>query len=222
MKRIVICADGTWNRPDQTAPTNVVKFARAVAPSDRDGTPQVVFYDLGVGTGNVWDRITGGAFGKEVEQNIADGYRFLVHNYAEGDAIHLIGFSRGAFTVRSLAGLLRNVGLLQTVHSDRFPEAYAMYRSPDRPDSPEAEAFRAAYSRVVRIHFLGVWDTVGALGIPITGLQRITRSRHQFHDLRLSRSVANAFQQDDQVKEQLDTTQLPQNGRRVAGGQRRA
>ncbi len=194
-KRIVICCDGTWNRPEQPVPSNVVRTARAVLPTGRDGVSQVVFYDEGVGTGNRIDRLLGGAFGDGLVRNIADAYRFLVHNYAAGDELFLFGFSRGAYTARSLAGLLRNSGLLHKAHADRFTAAFDLYRRQDAPpSSPEAQAFRAAHSREVGVHFLGVWDTVGSLGIPLRGLRYLTMRRHQFHDVELSGSMRNAFQ----------------------------
>jgi uncharacterized protein (DUF2235 family) len=153
----------------------------------------VVFYDRGIGTANLWDRVTGGAFGHGVTRNIEDAYRFLMHNYEPGDEIYLFGFSRGAYTVRSTAGLLRNSGLLKKDHADRFREAMESYRSPSTPTDPESEAFRSRHSYEVTIKFMGVWDTVGALGIPITRLNRLTRRRHEFHDVKLSRSIENAF-----------------------------
>lgn len=198
-KRIVICSDGTWNTPDQkdrgkVRPSNVVKMARAIAPVDRGGKPQVVFYDRGVGTSWGLDRLTGGAFGRGLSRNIEDAYRFLVDNYVDGDEVYLFGFSRGAYTVRSTAGLIRNCGVLRKVRADKFPAAYAMYRSVEiKPDSEEARAFIAEYSRAIRLKFIGVWDTVGALGVPVRGLRFITRRKYRFHDVKLSRSIDNAF-----------------------------
>ena len=124
-KRIVISSDGTWNRPDQKNPTNVIKMARAILPTAPDGKCQVVFYDQGVGTGKRLDRWLGGAFGQGLEKNVEDAYRFLMHNYDEGDEIYLFGFSRGAFTARSTVGMIRNSGLLHKTHADRFSKAYA-------------------------------------------------------------------------------------------------
>ena len=193
-ERIVICSDGTWSRPDAPYPTNVVYVARAIAPVARDGWPQIVFYDAGVGTGNFWERITGGAFGWGVTKNIEDAYRFLVHNYAQGDEILFFGFSRGAYTIRSTAGLLRNSGLLRKEHADRFREAMNSHRSDVvRPDDRQASDFRTKYSHQITVKFMGVWDTVGALGIPITALNFLTYRRHKFHDTKLSRSIENAF-----------------------------
>lgn len=193
-RRLIVCADGTWNSIGQRYPTNVVKFARAIAPTAPDGVSQVVFYDQGVGTGNILDRLTGGAFGNGLEQNISDCYHFLLHNYAEGDEIFLFGFSRGAYTVRSLAGLVRKCGILRKAHANRFRDAHALYRRSDiHPDDEAAKKFREDHSRIVEITCLGVWDTVGALGIPVSGLRRLTKGKHQFHDVELSRFVRNGF-----------------------------
>lgn len=200
MRRLVVCADGTWNRDDTadgTHATNVVRLARAVAPVADDGTAQLVHYHPGVGTGGWWDRITGGAFGSGISRNIMDCYRWLVEEYAPGDQLFLFGFSRGAYTVRSLAGFVRNAGILRREHAGRVAEAYELYR--DRTDAtrPAADAavqFRASYSHQATITCLGVWDTVGALGIPTRGpVGWISRRRHGFHDVALSSHVHNAF-----------------------------
>ncbi len=190
MKRIVICSDGTWQTPRQANTTHVIEMARAVLPTALDGTVQVVFYDWGVGTESWANRLSGGISGKGIERNIRDCYRFLVHNYEDGDQIFLFGFSRGAYTVRSLAGLIRNCGVLKKAEADQLPKAYRMYRRNDAaPDSEEATAFRSDLSREATIAFIGVWDTVGALGIPLRGLSRLTARRHEFHDVELSASV---------------------------------
>jgi len=193
-KRIVVCSDGTWSTPDQRATTNVVKMSLAITPSDPTGKSQVVFYDQGVGTGNFLDRLTGGAFGGGLYQNIEDAYRFLMNNYDDGDEIFLFGFSRGAYTVRSTAGLVRKTGVLQKLHANKFPDAYRLYRSRDvGPDAENVQRFREQYSRTVEINFLGVWDTVGALGLPVRGLRFLTRRRYEFHDVELSRIVKSAY-----------------------------
>lgn len=195
MRRLVVCCDGTWNTPDRKSPSNVVRMARAVLPGDVNGIDQVVFYDPGVGTDNVLDKLTGGAFGVGLSRNVGDAYLFLLHNYVEGDELYFFGFSRGAFTVRSAAGLIRKVGILRKEHADRVPEAWIIYRKRDAgPDTDEAKVFREHYSRFpVPIHFMGVWDTVGALGIP-GPLNFIGRRRFGFHNVALSRSVDFAYQ----------------------------
>lgn len=203
MKRLILCCDGTWNRADQRSdgelcPTNVIKLAYRVAKRDSFDTPQIVYYDHGVGTGNAVDRLTGGAFGDGLEENIHDAYRFLIANYEEGDEIFLFGFSRGAFTARSIAGMIRNCGILKRESVRRYTDAIDLYR--DRsylPDHEFSRRFRGDHSicadEPIKIRFIGVWDTVGALGIPIRGLRRLTGDKHQFHDTELSGSVENAF-----------------------------
>ena len=89
--------------------------------------PQQVFYDWGVGSYG-GQRISGGAFGAGLDKNIQDAYRFLVHNYVKGDEIYLFGFSRGAYTARSVAGLIRNAGILKKLHAHLIPASYLMYR----------------------------------------------------------------------------------------------
>lgn len=120
MKRIVVCADGTWNEPERKdkqsgrpQPTNVLKVARALLPLASTGVGQVVYYHEGVGTFNRLDKWTGGAFGRGLERNVRSLYRFLVFNYESNDEIFFFGFSRGAFTVRTLTGFMNTVGLLQ-------------------------------------------------------------------------------------------------------------
>ncbi len=200
-KRLVICCDGTWNSPDQkdrgqVCPSNVAKTALAVLTRDARGTEQKIFYDKGVGTGFGLDRLLGGAFGVGLSHNISDAYHYLVENYEEGDELFLFGFSRGAYTARSLSGLIRNCGLLRHEYADRYDEAYKLYRRRDnlsKPSSIEAQLFRKTYAHEIRIKFLGVWDTVGALGIPVRGLRFINKFlKLEFHDVKLSTYVDHA------------------------------
>ena len=201
MKRLVVCCDGTWNKADQASngqpcPTNVVKLAYRVAK--RDGAiPQIVFYDQGVGTGNAIDRMSGGAFGDGLDDNIFDAFRFLVANFEPGDEIFLFGFSRGAFTARSIAGMIRKCGVIKRTSIDQYAPAMKLYRdSHTHPDDAPAVAFRKDHSCCgtdpVKIRFIGVWDTVGALGIPLRGLRWLTRRDHVFHDTELSGIVQTA------------------------------
>jgi uncharacterized protein (DUF2235 family) len=202
MKRLVVCCDGTWNRPDHidkgvAAPTNVAKMALAVADSDGAGNPQLLHYQAGVGTRR-WEHLVGGGFGVGLSRNVKDCYRFVVDNYAPGDELYFFGFSRGAYTARSIVGLVRNAGILRPEHRDRIEEAYTLYRDPRRDSEPSgiaARLFRRSFSHdEVEVQFVGVWDTVGALGIPIDGFRPPVLSRlWGFHDTRLSRYVRNAF-----------------------------
>lgn len=194
-RSLVVCCDGTWNSADQDgAPTNVTKMARAILPQAQDGAAQIVYYDEGVGSGNFLDRIVGGAFGTGLETNVQQAYRFLCQNYQPGDRICLFGFSRGAYTVRSLAGLVSLVGLLRKGDLDRMPKVWDYYRTP--PEEREPEVIDPAWigGRFPEVTLIGVWDTVGALGIPANGLGRIGRKRHSFHDVKLGERVRNAFQ----------------------------
>jgi uncharacterized protein (DUF2235 family) len=202
VKRLIVCCDGTWNRPQEVsdgvpAPTNVAKLALALADVDREGNEQRLHYQAGVGTRR-FERFAGGAFGFGLSRNILACYRFLVDNYEPGDKLYFFGFSRGAYTARSLAGLVRNSGILRPEERDRIRDAYALYRRPDKelaPNSIAAALFRRSHSYAeTYIDFVGVWDTVGALGIPIDGFRLPLLSKlWRFHDTDLSRYVLNAY-----------------------------
>ncbi|MFF0082433.1 DUF2235 domain-containing protein [Streptomyces canus] len=199
-KRLVICCDGTWNLADQPSKTNVAKVALAVRRRSAVGMEQRVYYHSGVGT-NRRERLRGAAFGVGLSRNVLDAYRFLIHTYEPGDTLYLFGFSRGAFTARSLAGLVHNCGILRPEQAYRIDEAWALYRSRvDKPTSVAATLFRGAYAYETEIRFVGVWDTVGSLGIPVPApgfLQPLVdRFNHRwaFHDTTLSKSVNGAFQ----------------------------
>lgn len=227
MKRIVICCDGTWNRLDAAHPTNVVKFAQSVLPTDSQGVTQATIYVEGVGTGRgtgrlakLFDRLGGGAFGHGLIANIEDAYRQLVFLYEPGDEIYIVGFSRGGYTARSLAGLIRSSGIIGRKHAARIPEAVLRYQKRGKeshPDVPDNCAFRANYSPLVttspkdrewrernrpdliptscslKITYVGVWDTVGALGVPDTyRIAKLFNRKYQFHDTALSSGVSAA------------------------------
>src|SRR3954470_13276893 len=119
MKRIVLCFDGTWNKPgDEALPpeerveSNVNRFHRSVAAAGGDGVEQAPWYNQGVGT-QWYDRVAGGAFGAGLDLHIISGYRHLAETYEDGDEVYVLGFSRGAYTARSLVGMLRNCGLVR-------------------------------------------------------------------------------------------------------------
>lgn len=196
MANIVICADGTWNRPEEDTnkdfPTNVLKLARAIAPSD-SLVSQHVFYDWGVGS--YYGAISGGAFGCGIHKNILDGYRYIIQNYQEGDKIYLFGFSRGAYTVRALSGLINNCGILKRPYANQVAEAWKIYKSPlsrNKPNGAAALAFKEAHSHESRnVHFIGVWDTVGALGIPFS-LMGLFSSDDEFYDTKMGPNVSIA------------------------------
>jgi uncharacterized protein (DUF2235 family) len=193
VKNLIICCDGTWNTAEQPYPSNVILTARTLLPRDGQGARQIVYYASGVGTYDWLDRLVGGAFGRGLERNVVDAYRFVLHNYEPGDRLYFFGFSRGAYTARSTVGMIRKCGILHREEAHRVPEAYALYRSEVQPRDPEAEAYRDRHScGPDEIHFIGVWDTVGSRGIPLRFFERWNR-RYQFHDVTLSSRVRNAF-----------------------------
>src|ERR1700760_3586948 len=176
-KRLVLCCDGTWNTPDQSSggqprPTNVTKLALAIADTDEAGREQCVFYHRGVGTSR-WEHISGGAFGVGLSGNVKDTYRFIVENFEPGDELFFFGFSRGAFTARSTAGLVRNAGILRPGNLDQLDAAYALYQP--------------------RLVSSGVRRTVGARGTPVEGMDWLNR-RWAFHDTDLSTTGDAAYQ----------------------------
>lgn len=206
-RRLIVCCDGTWNEPDQrrggvAVPTNVAKLALGVLTGD--GSDQVIYYEPGVGTAPD-ERVLGGAFGLGLSRNICNAYRFLAATFRSGDQLFLFGFSRGAYTARSLAGLIRNCGILRPEHIDQVDEAFALYRdrtSQSHPRGLASQIFRDMYAYDDdEIHFIGVWDTVGALGIPtdLPGWDWLSERLHGwetlwgFHDTQLSSHVRNAY-----------------------------
>lgn len=198
MKRLALCFDGTWNTPqDRTDPWRIDQL---IARNAADGTQQLVHYDEGVGA-HWHDWFTGGAFGRGLSQNIREGYAWLARHYEEGDQVFIFGFSRGAYSARSLVGLIRKAGVLKGASGmskealeARVGAAYELYRTKHpNPDVPEAKAFRAQHSREIKVRFIGVWDTVGALGIPFPKIP-FSSDYYHFHDTGLSRIVEHAYQ----------------------------
>jgi Uncharacterized alpha/beta hydrolase domain (DUF2235) len=222
MKKLIVCCDGTWNSADQEelevpAPTNVVRFYNALAEAD-GAVPQRKYYHPGVGTeGGLLSRTAGGIYGYGLSQNIMSAYAWLGRHYEVGDQIYLFGFSRGAFTARSLGGMLGRVGILDLTNAvDPFPDevkpeeilspteawrrveaAYEAYRElpPGTPRTQWAESWKFSAGPGVAITLIGVWDTVGALGIPNNSALLNLFDRPQkwlFHDATLGPQVAYA------------------------------
>lgn len=217
-RNLVVCCDGTWNTPDQqdrgrVVPSNVVKMARAVL-TDRpqldahEAPQQKVYYDTGVGTkkgfAGHYDRIVGGITGKGLSKNVKEAYIWLAENYRDGDQIYLFGFSRGAYTARSISGMIALCGLTNPNQQD-IDAAYDLYRGAHSEEGEAAATeFRSTQPRQPRVHFLGVWDTVGALGVPAFSkwglLQKSARFlfkgqkfAHGFHHTGLGGNVDYAF-----------------------------
>ena len=212
-KNIVVCSDGTGNSGGKRHGTNVWRIFNAVDRYRLD-CKQITYYDDGVGTHDVrLLRLLGGAFGWGLSRNIREAYEFLALNYKEGDRIFLFGFSRGAFTVRSLAGMICRCGLLERdtfiTASRRKRERYVKqvlhaYRSETRPFRCGSKQIRGVPGlRTVDIHFVGVWDTVDAVGVPFDELKKwvdlvwrhlFHRRLWDFHDLKPHPRIRNAFQ----------------------------
>ena len=213
MKRLIVCCDGTWQSQDNEVPTNVFKFAQAVEQTaDRDNIPQILYYDRGIGAvpsrggtqspiesiGDSIEKLGGGAFGWWIDEKIEEAYIFLCLNYQPGDEIYLLGFSRGAYTVRSLAGLINCCGLLERPDIDRTAEAYKIYRIDNKQQRQESATKFHQNNNIqsVKIKFLGCWDTVGALGIPdftpLLLMDKLFNVKYQFHDTELSPIIENA------------------------------
>jgi uncharacterized protein (DUF2235 family) len=193
-KRIVICADGTWNRPEKDLkedfPTNVLRLARAIKPFGTGQIPQQVFYDWGVGS--YYDSVKGGATGKGLHKNIMDDYRYIVQNYSPGDELYLFGFSRGSYTIRCLCGLINNCGIIKRPDAVLIQKAFSHYKKSGTayaPDGSESIKFRNQHSHRSReIRFVGVWDTVGAMGIPISFLG-LFNDKDEFYDTKIGKNV---------------------------------
>ena len=189
-RKLAVLFDGTWNTIKDR--TNVVRLSELLATGSDGGEQPKPFYDPGVGV-HALDWLSGGMFGFGLSKNIRDGYGWLAENFRPGDELFLFGFSRGAYTARSLAGLIRKCGILRVADKGLIQQAYDLYRDKDiHPDNPEAAAFRASFAQETRIRFIGVWDTVGNLGIPATGVP-FSRDYYQWHDTELSKIVDYAY-----------------------------
>ena len=202
MRKLIICNDGTWNSPDdkdrgKVKPTNITKISRALLPVDSAGRSQIVFYNEGVGTG-FGEKAIGGITGFGISKNILESYRFLSHNYNEGDEIHVFGFSRGAYTSRSLVGLIAKIGLVQKDDVFYLPRLFDLYKAGASENEVESVyQEKGIQSHTPRIRMVGVFDTVGALGVPIGGLNKLLGKmdsfESSFHDVSLPGIVDGAY-----------------------------
>jgi uncharacterized protein (DUF2235 family) len=186
-KKIIFCADGTWDKPQNA--TNVYRLYKALATS----ATQVPYYDDGVGaTGMPIEHLLGGAFGLGLFQKVKDGYSKIAQVYDAGDEIFLFGFSRGAYTARSLAGMIAVCGLPPKNFDQHLVDtAFSAYR--DKDDRPKLLASLGGQLFDSQIKMVGVWDTVGSLGIPGAVLG-IPDPLYGFLDTSLHPNVRNAFQ----------------------------
>jgi len=185
MKNIVVCCDGTGNEFGENN-TNVVEtYALA-----KKSASQAVFYDPGVGTGG-WEysETTGDlkakkdkATGAGLQKNVNDAYGYLMEVYEEGDKLYLFGFSRGAFTVRSLAGMLYKCGLLHPDNDNLIEYASKLYNTEGNIDV--AHEFKRTFARKCPVHFIGVWDTVSSL---------VMNAGKKWHNSSLNPEASNGY-----------------------------
>lgn len=198
-RRLILCLDGTWNTADSEEITNIVRLRDMLQPGVTDGVEQRIYYDEGVGTRGGLDTYLGGGMGRGLDVNVRQAYRFLSRFYEKGDEIYIFGFSRGAFTARSLAGYIGATGLLHRDNCTRDNEeaTWLHYRT-DTKDRYPKDGLRLARlcHENLRIRTLGVFDTVGALGIPLDAADWLTgrRSQYQFHDTTLSSVIDHSLQ----------------------------
>ena len=226
-KNIILCADGTGNKGGSTPNSNVYKVYKAVekyfkgkAPDGFKVDEQIIFYDNGVGTEkNKYLRMLGGAFGFGFEDNVCDLYKFLARNYEPDDRIYFFGFSRGASTVRacngfiSICGLAKGKGLRNRELDELVKEAFDAYKVHGKKPEKSEELKKSKRSHgSIDIHFMGIWDTVVALGFPkrtdvagpvsaiINALAWLAEKGldliwpHSFYCYRLTKNVTHAYQ----------------------------
>ncbi len=194
-KNIVVFSDGTGQEGGEGNPSNIYKLFRMLENRTPD---QISFYDRGLGTG--WRKFGGNVFGSGISKNIKECYRFIFDHFEADDEIFLFGFSRGAATVRSLSGFIHLFGMLPKSRPELIDKAWKIYKIKDRAIREEkASALISKHHNMwVYIEFLGVFDTVAALGVPNKFINRVIDRmpgmKHDFHDFLLSESVRNAYQ----------------------------
>ena len=226
-KNIILCADGTGNEGGSTPDSNVYKLYKSVDKifkgTSQEGveiSEQIVFYENGVGTEqNKYFRMLAGGLGFGFADNVRDLYTFLARNYESGDRVYFFGFSRGASTVRACngfittCGLLKGKGLRKSALDKQVKETFAAYKKYPKKSDMAEQCLKSEHSHgVIDIHFIGVWDTVVALGFPkrtdiigpvsllLTGLAIFSEKvlntiwPHDFYTYTLSDNVKHAYQ----------------------------
>ncbi len=199
-KRLAVFLDGTWNSVDTN--TNVWRMRSLCAPISKDGKPQLVYYSVGV------NGFLGGAVGQGLDDNIRLAYEWLIENYREGDEIFIFGFSRGAYTARALAGLIAIDGLLQQGSPIGVNELFDRYkrgdegtiwtlnqmqRDGDTAKMTPQERWLLKYARPVNIKVVGVWDTVGSIGIPAGDFTGISSKQFDYLQTGLRLPIQNGY-----------------------------
>jgi uncharacterized protein (DUF2235 family) len=197
MKRIAIFLDGTWNTIKNN--TNVWRL-RSLC--DAGSADQLVYYSKGVGTER-GEILRGGAEGYGIDHEITDAYAWLTERFEPGDDIFIFGFSRGAYTARSLSGLISKCGVLKAGAPLSLEQLYARYQR--RGEKTINELIHGSepadlegrwivkYCEPTRIKMVGVWDTVGSLGNPIASMKSKV-AKYMFLDTHLRVQNEHAFQ----------------------------
>ena len=205
-KRLALFLDGTWNTLDDN--TNVWRLKALCAQRGTDGVSQVAYYSRGVGT-TLGEKVRGGVLGVGIDRNVARAYEWLVETYEPGDEIFIFGFSRGAYTARSLAGFIALCGLLKPGAPLGTGQLFDRYRRGDEQrtirwllssqadgtlhDATLEERWMIAHAMPVPIKMVGVWDTVGALGIPVGAIKGLSRSGFAFLHTGLRLPIENGY-----------------------------
>ncbi|WP_168161578.1 DUF2235 domain-containing protein [Ectothiorhodospira sp. BSL-9] len=196
-KRLVVCCDGTWAKEETQ--THIFRLFGMIPEEPANDAYQLKHYVSGVGSSR-WTRFRGGAFGFGLNENLQRAYNWLVEHYEPGDEIFCFGFSRGAYTARSLCGMIGTSGLFCREHQGETDLAMNYYRVPPerRPQSRQhrqLQRIRRHPEETLSVRMLGVFDTVGALGVPIPALASFAQGgrRVNFHDTTLGPLVENAF-----------------------------
>lgn len=194
-KNIVIFSDATGQEGGKGTSTNIDKLFNMI---EDHPLKQIRYYDAGLGTGR--RKISGNVGGKGISENIIDYYTVISEKFEAGDQIYLFGFSRGAATVRSLSGFIDYFGILPKSRPELIKQAYKIYKiRGESKRKKKADEFIATHHTTwTKIRFLGCYDTVAALGIPIKSISAlfdyIPGFKHSFHNFKLSKCVENAYQ----------------------------
>ena len=196
-KRIILCADGTWNTPHGPTAlpndTNVRKLYELIENSPG----QLKYYDSGVGTNGLpFEHFFGGAFGDGLFEKVQDGYEFLSYVWDPGDDIFIFGFSRGAYTARSLAGMIAYFGVPnKNLDNQTVRRIFTAYRITDHAQKLATKASLASEYGLedVKVQMVGVWDTVGALGIPGHLFSEFDQEKYGFLDTTINPCIQKAY-----------------------------
>lgn len=183
MKKIALFLDGSWQNKSNN--TNISKMYKLCTDESI-----VKYYDGGVGSSkSIWDKITGGVFGSGVQKNIIEAYDFIKRTYEDGDQIFIYGFSRGAFTARSLAGFLDLVGLPEKNSNISSLTLFNYYK--EKKYDAISDLIVQDKTKDVNIKMIGVFDTVKSIGSPINigGINK----NWSFHNSHLCENTENAF-----------------------------